>query len=201
MTRLAALIVGLLVGLAVTAAQAQVPTRVRGTITAVDGTSMTVRDRDGHAVKVVLTDKTAVAAVHAVKLADIKPGDGVGTTTRPGPGDALTALEVHVFPASMPVPNEGHRPWDLEPGSMMTNARVTAVVQSTNGRELTLTYKDGAQKIIVPEGTPIVSAQPADRAALKPGETVFFGGEKAADGTVTPTGRIQVSKDGVKPPM
>jgi hypothetical protein len=101
----------------------------------------------------------------------------------------------------MPVPNEGHRPWDLEPGSMMTNARVTAVVQSTNGRELTLTYKDGAQKIIVPEGTPIVSAQPADRAALKPGETVFFGGEKAADGTVTPTGRIQVSKDGVKPPM
>ena len=107
MTRLSALIVGLLVGLAVTAAQAQVPTRVRGTITAVDGNSMTVRDRDGHAVKVVLTDKTAVAAVHAVKLADIKPGDGVGTTTRPGPGDALTALEVHVFPASMPVPNGG----------------------------------------------------------------------------------------------
>jgi len=34
-----------------------------------------------------------------------------------------------------------------------------------------------------------------------PGETVFFGGEKAADGAVTPTGRIQVSKDGVKPPM
>jgi len=37
-----------------------------------------------------------VAAVHAVKLADIKPGDGVGTATRPGPGDARTALEVHV---------------------------------------------------------------------------------------------------------
>ena len=26
---------------------------------------------------------------------------------------------------------------------MMTNARVTAVLQSTHGRELTLTYKDG----------------------------------------------------------
>jgi len=34
-----------------------------------------------------------------------------------------------------------------------------------------------------------------------PGETVFFGGEKATDGTVTLTGRIQVSKDAVKPPM
>ena len=83
---------------------------------------------------------------------------------------------------------------------MMTNARVTAVVQSTNGRELTLTYKDGAQKIIVPEGTPIVTAQPADR-ALQAGRDRVSGGEKAADGTVTPTGRIQVSKDGVEPPM
>jgi hypothetical protein len=36
---------------------------------------------------------------------------------------------------------------------------------------------------------------------MKPGETVFFGGEKAADGTVTPTGRIQVSTDGGTPPM
>jgi hypothetical protein len=35
---------------------------------------------------------------------------------------------------------------------------------------------------------------PADRSALKPGETVFFGAEKAADGTLTPTGRIQVSR-------
>jgi len=198
---LTVLLVGLLVGLATSAAHAQVPTRVRGTITAIDGNVMTARDRDGHPVKVMLTDKTTVAAVHAVKLADIKPGDGLGTTTRPGPGETRTALEVHVFPAAMGVPNEGHRPWDLEPDSMMTNARVTAVVQAANGRELTLTYKDGSQKIIVPEGTPIVSAMPADRAALKPGETVFFGGEKAADGTVTPTGRIQVSKDGVKPPM
>ena len=40
----------------------------------------------------------------------------------------------------------------------MTNARVAAVVQATSGRELTLTYKDGAQTIVVPEGTPIVTA-------------------------------------------
>ena len=84
---------------------------------------------------------------------------------------------------------------------MMTNARVTAVVQATSGRELTLTYKDGAQKIVVPEGVPVVTAVPADRAALKPGEYVFFGAEPGADGMVKPTGRIQVSKDGVRPPM
>jgi hypothetical protein len=57
-----------------------------------------------------------------------------------------------------------------KPGSMMTNARVTAVVQATSGRELTLSYKDGSQKIVVPEGAPVVTAVPADRSALKPGE-------------------------------
>jgi len=32
-----------------------------------------------------------------------------------------------------------------------------------------------------------------------PGEYVFFGAGQAADGKVTPTGGIQVSKDGVRP--
>lgn len=162
---------------------------------------LSVKTREGQDLKVELTDKVAVATVQAVKLADIKPGDGVGATTRPGPDGSLTALEVHVFPAGMAVPNEGHPPWDLEPGSMMTNARVSAVVQATKGRELTLSYKDGSQKIVVPEGTPVVTAVAADRSALKPGEYVFFGAQLAPDGKVIPTGRIQVSKDGVRPPM
>lgn len=198
--RLAALLVVPLT-LASAVTEAQMPMRVRGTITALDGSVLSVKTREGKDIKVELSDKTAVAAVQAVKLADIKPGDAVGTATKAGPGGSLTALEVHIFPANMPIPNEGHRPWDLEQGSMMTNARVTAVVQATSGRELTLTYKDGTQRIVVPEGVPVVTAVPADRAALKPGEYVFFGAEQGADGIVKPTGRIQVSKDGVRPPM
>ncbi len=182
-------------------AEAQTPMRVRGTITAFEGNVLSVKTRDGKDVKVELSDKATVATVQAVKLSDIKAGDGVGATTKSGSDGRLTALEVHVFPASMPIPNEGHRPWDLEPGSMMTNARVTAVVQATSGRELTLSYKDGSQKIHVPEGAPIVTAVPADRSALKPGEYVFFSAEHAADGKMTAAGRIQVSKDGVRPPM
>jgi hypothetical protein len=197
---LAALLVAPLT-LAAAVTEAQIPMRVRGTITPLDGNVLSVKTREGKDIKVELSDKTAVAAVQAVKLSDIKAGDAVGAATKAGPGGSLTALEVHVFPANMPIPNEGHRPWDLEPGSMMTNARVTAVVQATSGRELTLTYKDGAQKIVVPEGVPVVTAVPADRAALKAGEYVFFGAEQGADGMVKPTGRIQVSKDGVRPPM
>jgi hypothetical protein len=188
-------------GLAGVVAEAQAPTRIRGTITAVNGNVLSIKTRDGKDVKVEMADKATVAAVHAVKLSDIKPGDAVGATTKPGPNGTRTALEVHVFPANMGIPNECHRPWDLEPGSTMTNARVAAVVQATSGRELTLSYKDGSQKIVVPEGAPVVTALPTDRTALKPGEHVFLAAEQQPDGKLIASGRIQVSKDGVRPPM
>lgn len=197
----AATLLAILLTLVSTGAHGQSTVRVRGTITALDGHVLSVKTREGKDLKVELTDKTAVAAMQAVALSEIKPGDALGSATRPGPDGTLTALEVHLFPAGMPIPGEGHRPWDLEPGSMMTNARVTAVVQATSGRELTLTYKDGAQKIVVPEGTPVVMAVPADRSALQAGEHVFFTANVGADGTLTPAGRIQVSREGVRPPQ
>ncbi|MGE5525138.1 MAG: hypothetical protein ACM3SS_15605, partial [Rhodospirillaceae bacterium] len=94
----------------------------------------------------------------------------------------------------------GHGPWDSEPGSTMTNATVHAVVTASANRELTLKYKDGSQTIRIPDGIPIVTTVPADRSYLKPGEYVFVAARKDADGSLTAL-RIQVSKDGVKPPQ
>ena len=77
--------------------------------------------------KVEIDPKTTFAYPKPVKLADIKPGTPMGTTTVAGPDGKLVAREVHVFPADRPIPNEGHRSWDLEPNSNMTNAGVSAV--------------------------------------------------------------------------
>jgi hypothetical protein len=112
--RVAIPMAGLLV-LAVSAGQAQTPTRVRGTITAVDGNTVAVKNRDGQDVGVVLTDKTAIAAVQALKLSDIKAGDGVGATTRPGPGGTLTALEGARVPRGHVHPRRG--PSAVGPGA------------------------------------------------------------------------------------
>jgi hypothetical protein len=101
-----------------------------------------------------------------------------------------------VIPRSV---KEGHGPWDLEPGSMMTNANVASVVKSTEGQELTLQYSGGSQKILVGPGTPILTTTPADRSFLKPGEYVWFSANVDASGRMTTSARIQVSKDGVKP--
>jgi len=182
--------------LAAAAADAQTPMRVRGTITGIDGNVLSVKARDGKDLKVHVTDDVGVTVAKAIKFEDIKQGDYVGSTTTKRADGTLVALEVHYLPPQVP---PGHIPWDLAPGSMMTNANVEAMVTAAGKRELTLKYKDGMQKILVPDGVPIVRAVPGNRADLKPGEYIWTGAQVAPDGKITAS-RIQVSKDGVKPP-
>ena len=125
-------ILGLLVGivLAVTAAQAQTNVRVRGTIAAIDGKLLSVKSRDGKDLKIELADNLTVAVAKAIRFDDIKQGDYVGSTTTPGPDGTQVAVEVHYL---APTVAEGQSPWDLQPGSTMTNANVASIVSP--GRE------------------------------------------------------------------
>ncbi len=196
MTKVLAVLFSGVVALASTAADAQTSMRVRGTITAVDGNVLSVTSRDGKGLKLQMTDKTTVAGAKAITLAELKPGQYVGSATMKRSDGTLVAMEVHTIAPTVP---EGHIPWDLQPGSMMTNANVAAVVQAAGGQELTLEYKGGSQKIFVPDGTPVVTFVPADRSLLVPGAHVFIPAQVAADGAMSAP-RIQVSKDGVNPP-
>jgi Cu/Ag efflux protein CusF len=178
-------------------AEAQAPARIRGTITAVDADALALKSRDGRDLRLQLADNVTVAVAKAARFEDIKQGDYVGSTAMKRADGALVAVEVHYLPPNVP---PGHTPWDLQPGSTMTNANVEAIVQSVGRRELVLRYQDGEQKILVPEGIPIVRAVPGSRADLAVGEYVFVAAQAAADGRLTAL-RIQVSKDGVRPPM
>ena len=177
--------------------EAQTAVRVRGTITAIEGNALSVRSRDGRDLKLQLADNLSVAVAKAARFEDIKPGDYVGSTTKPGPDGVPVALEVHYLPPTVP---EGVLPWDLQPGSTMINANVGALVISAGKRELTLQYKGESQRVIVPDDAPIVRAVPGTRADLVAGEYVFIGAQAAADSALS-AARIQVSKDGVKPPQ
>jgi hypothetical protein len=179
------------------AADAQTNVRVRGTITAFDGTMLAVKSRDGKDLVLQMTDKTTVAAAKAITLTDLKQGDYVGVTTMKRADGTLVAIEVHTIPRTVPA---GHIPWDLQPDTMMTNANMAAVVQAAGGQELTLEYSGNTQKILVPTGTPIGTTVPADPSFLKPGEYVFAATQVDAEGKMTAL-RIQVSKDGFKPPQ
>jgi hypothetical protein len=176
------------------------PTRLRGSIAAIDGKTATIATREGSSVKVNLADNWVVMLVSPVTMADIKENSFVGIASMKGPDGGLNALEVLVFPEAARGTGEGHYPWDLQPESMMTNATVATVASASDGQTLMLKYKDGTQTIKVKPGTPIVTFASGDRADAKVGAKVFLGATKGADGSLT-AARLLVGKDGLTPPM
>jgi len=182
-------------------AQSTLSARVRGSITGFDGHELQVKTRDGKTLNIAVTEATKIKALVALKMSDIKQGGFVGVTAIPGTSEgSLLAREVHVFSESQRGLGEGHYAWDLEPNSTMTNGNVDAIVNTGNGKELTLGYKDGKKKIIVPKSVPIVSFQSADKSLLKVGALIFCIAQQAADGSLTAQ-HVSVGMNGMKPPM
>ena len=179
------------------------PVTIRGKIAAVEKSALKVTTAAGD-VMVKFADNVRIGGVEAAKLSDIGAGSYVGATAVKQTDGTLKALEVHIFPESSRGTGEGHRPWDLQPGSTMTNANVEKVeqvpVEKAQGQLLTLKYKDGEQKILVPPGTPIVKNVAGDPSLLKPGVGVYIAAVRGEDGTLTAT-RITAGVGGTMPPM
>ena len=181
-------------------AQDAPPVRVRGTIERMDGDTYIVKARDGSELKVKLAANAMVVALVKASLADIKQGSYVGIAGMPNADGSQRALEVHIFPEAMRGTGDGHRGWDLQPQSTMTNGNVEQTSASSDGQMLTLKYKDGEKKIVVPPGIPIVVYVPGEVSELKAGARIFVSAaNKQPDGTLV-TPRVNVGRD-VAPPM
>ena len=177
------------------AAQAQQSVNIRGTVTAFDGKLISVNSRDGGPVQVELPENVNVSATARFTLADVKPGMTLGVTTVKRADGQLIAIDVRPIPPAAPL---GLSPFDLQPGSTMTNALMEGAAVSAGGNELTLNYKTGSVKVLVPDGTPMSRAVPGDRADIKPGETIFVFA-RMVEGNKLVAARVQVSKNGLKP--
>jgi hypothetical protein len=176
------------------------PIRVRGEVIAVDGPMMTVKSRDGKELKMRLADNVSVAAIIPIKIEDIKPNSYIGVSAMPQPDGSQRAMHVHIFPEPMRGVAEGFGPWDVQPGSTMTNATVTDTVAGVDGQTINVKYKDGEKKIIVPPSAPIVTYVPGDKAELKPGAKIFvIAAVPQSDGTYN-VARVNVGR-GITPPM
>jgi hypothetical protein len=173
--------------------------RLRSTLERVEATSLVLKDRTGRLVSVGYGDDLAITEVLPIDPAALQSGAFVGTTAVPGPDGSLSAVEVHVFPEEARGRGEGHRPWDLQPGSTMTNATVTAVKPGVDDRAITLHYKDGEKTIHVPNGVPIVTMKPGDKSLLVTGAKVIVTGQ-VRNGQPFAT-RVSVGRNGFEPPM
>ena len=144
---------------------AQAPTRVRGTISTVAGNTFTV---DGKT-QVTVGEKTEIVFAQPMALSQIKAGDFLALTSQKRPDGSLVAYDVRRFPKPL---NPGHRPFDGRDDQTMTNATVGAMVQAASGRELTMTYEGGAQKIVVPDNASVSDLVTGQRSQLVPGAPV-----------------------------
>jgi hypothetical protein len=191
--------------LAATASFAQQPpptVRIRGQIDQVDGDLLQIKARNGEEMKVKLVDPARVMALVKASLADIKVGTFVGVTAMPQADGTQKAIAIHIFHESQRgVVPERFLPWDLRPGSTMTNAIVETSVTGVDGQTLTVKYKDGEKKVLVPPDTPIVAVTPGSKDEIKPGVgAMVFAATKQPDGSLT-TPAIYVGRGGVIPPM
>jgi hypothetical protein len=182
------------------AQKAPTPTRIRGTLEAINGDVLDVKSRSGEEVKLHMTGDAKIFGITKISLADIKVGSFVGTTTVPGPDGAPKAVEVHVFPENMRGTGEGSYPWDSRPNSTMTNATVADSVAGVDGKTILVKYKDGEKKVVVSDDTPIVTYVPGDKAELKPGVKLIAFVKQLPDGSFD-TNRISFGRDGLTPPM
>src|SRR4029079_12977033 len=154
---------------------------------------------NGETMTLAIADNFSVSEVMPIDPAAIQSGAFVGTAAITGADGALSALEVLVFPEAMRGTGEGHSQWDLQPGSTMTNATVTALVPGAKGRTMTLRYKDGEKTIVVPEGIPVVTLKPGDRTLLVPGAKVLVTAQ-VRDGQPTAL-RVTAGRHGFCPPV
>jgi hypothetical protein len=192
----AALLLGMLcVGL--DASYAQTAQRVRGTITAANGDDITVKATNGRVVDMHVTDKTNIVFGQPMAITEIKPGDFLAVTSVRRKDGTLAAYDIRRM---MKPTNPGHRPFDGPGDQTMTNANVSATVQGTSGRELTLNYEGGSQKVTVADTAAIVALAPGQRSQLTPGSYVNVLAEPGSGGKLDAR-NIEVRKDAPKPPQ
>lgn len=181
------LLMAAVLGFAQTAAVA-----VRGKVASLKGQELIVGSAGGD-VKVIIAENTVIRGETPIKLAEIGVGMYLGTTATKQADGMFLASEVHVFSEDQRGTGEGHRPLGSDPqsGATMTNANVERVedvaVKDIKGRMITLKYKGGEVKVLVPPDIRIVKRTLSERSALRTGVEVSLQATRGADGVLSAT--------------
>jgi hypothetical protein len=185
----------------------QAPARVRGTVTAIDDSSITVKERDGRILTLKSGSYTTYANVVPSSLDAIKVNDFVGSAVK-GPLSSMVAVELAIIPEDMRAGRIGLYDWDSLPdptarhtsdmaATSMTNGIVSAEKGGADGLTLTVTYDGGSKsfRISVPPNAPVVRYMLSDRSAVAIGSAVMIKTNPGDRSSLVTIGK------GVTPPM
>jgi hypothetical protein len=186
-TALAASLVAPLILSSALAQRQQQGERLSGTIDRMLGNIIFATGRDGGTVTIKLADNATITTVLTATVADIKPGDYIGS-------------------GAVPQADGGHHydGWYGAPNGTMTNGFVQPVVVAAARTEsgvqsFVVKYPEGEKTIIVPASAHIARYVVGSKDDVKPGAPFRIQtAAKQPDGTYTATS-ISVGKDGGRP--
>jgi hypothetical protein len=228
MKRLIGLTLAATAALSLATAASAAPLRIRGTIVAATPDSLTVHTSTGD-VTASLGSGTAFVSVVPSNLDHVGPGSYLGVASKDGGDKRIALSVIVFPPAMKgaaegnavydPLPDttlsggartasnmtnanvkaisggEGAPTVD----STMTNASVTSAKAKGGVRFLTLTYKGGEQKVVIPPTAPVVAFVPGAASIATPGAHVFVLSDQM-NGKIT-AGLVAVGSHGLMPPF
>jgi len=147
----------------------------RGTISKIEGTTLTVTTAQGSSVTVRLTDKTTYQQSMTISLADVKTGDPVLVAGREQQDKSIAAVSITVSGAL-----------GSEPGFGQARS-LTGTVQTIEGQTITMQTATGPIKVSVGEQTQLRKVVAATQADLKAGDTVTITGQTDTTGVLVAT--------------
>jgi hypothetical protein len=179
--------------------------RVSGTIERVDGNTIYGKGSDGGAVTLKLADNVAITAVMKATVADIKPGDYVGTGAVPQADGSQKAVELRIFPRPQADGGHFYEGWPGAANGTMTNGfvqpagTVGATLAGAGDPTIVVKYPQGEKRIVISPNAHVVRNVFGSKDDLKAG-AVFRANAaaKQSDGTYT-AAAISVGRDGARP--
>jgi hypothetical protein len=171
---------------------------IRGKISAVDGSTITVQTKAGTQTRLKLTAESGIFALSRAVFSDVYFGTYVGAVSTPLPdGWTHRAFELRVIDEQLRGLALGHMKWDLTAESGMTHGWVDDI----EDRILSIKFgptDEEERDVEVPRDVPIQKMEPGDKNLLKTGLSVFAGVSKDASGGGSVVFLI-AGRDGIEP--
>ncbi|WP_397409792.1 hypothetical protein [Polaromonas sp.] len=183
------------------------PDHIRGQVTRVEGSSITVKTSDGKTLRIGLKDDTTVISLVKGSFAEVDFGTYVGAVAvkleeySPIVRDSAVWLhkgfELRIIDEQLRGIALGHKKWDLTPESIISHGWVDDIEVRVLSIKWGPTDYDETD-VEIPRDVPVSRMSLGDRSLIKTGARVFVGGQKGADGQYVAL-FVFVGKDGMVP--
>jgi hypothetical protein len=183
------------------------PDHIRGQVTAVDDSSITVSTHDGASVRITVADATTVLSLTEASFTDVDFGVYVGSVSKkldeysPIVRDSMSWLhegyELRIFDEELRGLALGHTSWDLTSESVISHGWV----DDLEVRVLSIKYGSTEEEetdVRIERDKPVLYLKIGDSSLLKPDLYIFAGAPKVDDG-VYQAEYIIVGEEGIVP--